>query len=213
MEKLNAPMALFLQAFRLADSSEHNYIDSKPLVVCHNKRIKDHKVFAGKAARGKSSTGWFFGFKLHAVVNQFGQLVVFQLTPGNKMDNNHDVLQGLTAHLKGFLYGDKGYLTGLKKEFAERGLQLITKPRKNMKKQKLAAEQKYYLKHRGIVESVFDLLKHMCDIEHSRHRKFENFLSNTLSALLAYTFFHKTPGFQAFPNKLEKPEEIEFVLV
>jgi hypothetical protein len=108
-------MALFLQACRLAQATEHNCIDSKPLVVCHNKRIKGHKVFAGKAQRGKSSTGWFFGFKLHAVVNQMGQLVVFQITPGNKMDNNRDVLGGLTAHLKGFLYGDKGYVTALKK--------------------------------------------------------------------------------------------------
>jgi hypothetical protein len=82
-----------------------------------------------------------------------------------------------------------------------------------MKPQKLTGEQKYFLRHRGIVETVFDLLKHLCDIEHTRHRKFENFLANTLSALLAYTFLDKTPGFSAYPNKLEKPEELRIVRI
>lgn len=204
MEKQNGALALFLQACRLADPTTHNYIDSKPLVVCHNRRIPNHKVFAGIAKRGKSSTGWFFGFKLHAVVNQFGQLVVFQFTPGDITDNNKDLLEGITAHLKGFLYGDKGYLTGLKSKFKERGLNLITKVRKNMKKQYLTPEQKYYLKHRGIVESVFDLAKHLCQIEHSRHRKVENFITNALSALLAYTFLDKTPSFPQYEDKNKK---------
>ena len=213
MERQNGALALFLQACRLAEPTQHNYIDSKPLVVCHNKRIKSHKVFDGIAKRGKSSTGWFFGFKLHAVVNQFGQLVVFQFTPGNVTDNNKDLLEGLTAHLKGFLYGDKGYLTGLKSKFKERGLNLITKVRKNMKKQYLTPEQKYYLKHRGIVESVFDLAKHLCQIEHSRHRKEENFITNALSALLAYTFLDKTPSFPQYEDKnkkLTKSMELEY---
>jgi len=213
MERQNGFLSLFLQACRLAEPSAHNYIDSKPLVVCHNRRIKDHKVFTGVAKRGKSSTGWFFGFKLHAVVNQFGQLVVFQLTPGNITDNNKDLLEGITAHLKGFLYGDKGYLTDLKAKFKERGLNLITKVRKNMKKQLLSPEQKYYLKHRGIVESVFDLTKHLCQIEHTRHRKVENFITNALGALLAYTFLDKTPSFPQYEDKskkLTKAMELEY---
>lgn len=213
MERQNGALSLFLQVCRLAQPSQHNYIDSKPLVVCHNRRIKSHKVFDGTAKRGKSSTGWFFGFKLHAVVNQFGQLVVFQITPGNVTDNNKDLLEGLTAHLKGFLYGDKGYLTGLKIKFKERGLNLITKLRKNMKKQLLTPEQKYYLKHRGIIESVFDLTKHLCQIEHSRHRKVENFVANTLSALLAYTFLDKTPSFPEYEDKskkITKAQELEY---
>lgn len=213
MERQNGALALFLQACRLAAPTQHNYIDSKPLVVCHNKRIKSHKVFDGIAKRGKSSTGWFFGFKLHAIVNQFGQLVVFQFTPGDVTDNNKDLLEGLTAHLKGFLYGDKGYLTGLKSKFKERGLNLITKVRKNMKKQYLTPEQKYYLKHRGIVESVFDLAKYLCQIEPSRHRKEENFITNALSALLAYTFLDKTPSFSQYEDKnkkLTKSMELEY---
>lgn len=204
MERQNGALALFLQTYRLAAPTQHNYIDSKPLVICHNKRIKNHKTFAGIAQRGKSSTGWFFGFKLHAVVNQLGQLVVFQFTPGNVMDNNKELLEGITAHLKGFLYGDKGYLTGLKLKLKERGLNLVTKLRKNMKKQLLTPEQKYYLRHRGIVESVFDLTKHLCQIEHTRHRKMENFLTNALCALIAYTFLDKTPSFPVYEDKSKK---------
>ena len=48
--------------------------DSTPIAVCDNLRIRRHRVFKGVAQRGKSSTGWFFGFKLHAVINHCGEL-------------------------------------------------------------------------------------------------------------------------------------------
>jgi hypothetical protein len=60
-----------------------SFIDSTPLVVCHNRRLPSHRVLAGSAARGKSSVGWFFGFKLHLVVNELGELLARRLTPGN----------------------------------------------------------------------------------------------------------------------------------
>lgn len=201
------PLQLFLQAFRLASPSKHNYIDSKPLVVCHNKRIHQHKVFKN-AGRGKSSTGWFYGFKLHAVVNQYGQLVVFEVTPGNVSDNNHNLLEKLTKKVNAFLYGDKGYITKIKEKLKEQGTHLITKLRKKMKpKGILTEEQKHYLRHRGVIESVFDLLKHHCQIEHSRHRSPQNFLINILGALLAYTFMDKTPQIPQFPEKIEEWEK------
>ena len=58
-------------------------IDSTPLSVCHNRRIGRHRVFAGVARRGKSSKGWFYGFKLHLTVNDPVELQAVQLTPGN----------------------------------------------------------------------------------------------------------------------------------
>ena len=207
-------LLIFLQACRLAPSTEHNYIDSKPLVVCHNKRISRHKVFKN-ASRGKSSTGWFYGFKLHAIVNQYGQLVVFEVSPANKADNNPNLLRKITDKINGFLYGDKGYITRIKNELKKNGTHLITKIRSNMKKKNiLTDEQKYYLRHRGIIESVFDLLKHHCQIEHSRHRSPENFLINILGALLAYTFMESTPKIPQFPKKVGKwtsPALIEIV--
>ena len=61
----------------LSNPSIANYIDSTKLVVCHNRRIRRNKVFKGLAARGKSSMGWFYGFKLHIIVNEYGQIVSF----------------------------------------------------------------------------------------------------------------------------------------
>jgi hypothetical protein len=106
-------------------------IDSKPLPVCHNRRIEQNRVFAGLAARGKSSMGWFYGFKAHLVINQYGELVNFVLTPGNVADNNAAVLEEVLGGLQGQCIGDRGYLTKLFAEFYQRGLQLITKLRRN----------------------------------------------------------------------------------
>ena len=93
---------MFLSATRLAVSRTGNYIDATKLVVCHKRRIHNNKVFKGVAKRGKSSTGWFFGFKLHAVINEYGQLVVFKITSGNVADNDKNLLEKLTQHLQGF---------------------------------------------------------------------------------------------------------------
>ncbi len=128
-------MFAFLSTCRLSSTTQGNFIDATKLVVCHNKRIPGHKVFAGIAQRGKSSTGWFLGFKLHAVINQFGQLVVFSITSGNVADNNTALLESLTERLEGLLYGDAGYLTTIAKKLQIRGLELITKVRSNMKEQ------------------------------------------------------------------------------
>ena len=98
MPRLFFPLYAFLLAHRLSHTTEGNYIDATKLVVCHNKRIFNHKVFEGFASRGKSSTGWFFGFKLHAIINSNGQLVVVHITTGSVADNNQDLLRGF----KGF---------------------------------------------------------------------------------------------------------------
>lgn len=120
---------------------------------------------------GKSSMGWFFGFKLHTVINQLGQLVVFEITTGKVADSNSELLKGVTAHLSCFLYGDKDYITALREEFAQRNLHLITKLRANMKKNQILIEQQTY---------------------YSRHRNPKNFLINLLAGLIAYIFGENT---------------------
>lgn len=76
-----------------------------------------------------------------------------------------------------------------------KGLHLVTKLRKNMKKkQELGPEQKYYMRHRGLIETVFDILKHIFDIEHSRGRSTKNYFANVLGAVIAYTFLEKVPA-------------------
>jgi hypothetical protein len=215
MSDINCFLFVFLQTLRLASATEANYVDSTKLVVCHNKRIKNHKVFKDFAKRGKSSTGWFFGFKLHAIINQCGQLVVCFFTPGNVADNNPQLLESLTQKITGFLFGDKGYLTKLKDSFKLRDLELITKTRDNMKKvqEKLTPLKAYYLKHRGLVETVFDLLKNICNLEHSRHRSTKNFMVNFTSALIAYTYFDSFPSFPNYTEKVRGDEKYEIVLI
>lgn len=213
MKRLNFPLFAFLTACRLSASSQGNYIDATKLVVCHNKRIFSHKVFKGLANRGKSSTGWFFGLKLHAVINQYGQLVVFNITSGNVADNNPKLLDNLTKRLEGFLYGDAGYITSLAKKFKERGLELITKLRENMKPIEITPEQKHYLKHRGLIESVFNLMKNHCDIEHSRHRSVKNFIINLWSGLIAYSFMDSFPSMPNYISKFDKNDLDKIVLI
>ena len=108
MPTILVPLVAYLHT-QLGRCTGISFIDSTPLAVCHNARIHQHRVFAGRAARGKTSVGWFFGFKLHLVVNDQGELLAFCLTPGN-VDDRHPVPK-LAKGLVGKLFGDKGYLS------------------------------------------------------------------------------------------------------
>lgn len=169
------------------------FIDSKKLEVCHLRREKSHKVFKGVARKGKTSTGWFFGLKVHLVINNLGQIVSFDLTPGNVADNNQELLQKLLGKLDGVCVGDKGYLTKLFAFFFENGLHLVTKPRKNMKKKPVEDKFNRLINKRAVVESVFDILATVCDIEHSRHRSPVNAAVHIFSALIAYQYMEQKP--------------------
>lgn len=186
-------LALFMCTQRLGDMTGTYFGDSTKLPVCHNKRIKRHKVFKGMARSGKSSMGWFFGFKLHLVINEFGEIVRFRLTPGNVADNNGELLVQLFKGLEGECYLDKGYLTKLFGEFLEKGLKLITPIRDNMKNQLVCMREKLNLRKRGIIETVNGMLKEMLDICHTRHRKPENFLANMMGGLVAYSYLTDKP--------------------
>lgn len=172
----------------LSVRSGHYYIDSKKLPVCDNHRIHAHRVFAAVAARGKSSTGWFYGLKLHLVTNQYGELVRFLITPANVADNNQQVLSRLLKSLEGKCYGDKGYLSALLEELLEQGLHLVAKARRNMKNMLLSLSDKLNLRKRGSIEAVNDILMSVCDIDHTRHRNPVNALVQIFSGLTAYSF-------------------------
>ena len=169
------------------------FIDATPLPVCHNLRIKRHKVFKGLAARGKTSTGWFFGFKLHLVINTHGEIMSFKLTPGNTADTK--VVESLAKTLEGWLFGDKGYISAkLRESLLRQGLALFTKVRKNMKEIFMNTVQKFFLSKRGVIETVFDQLKSLVQIQHTRHRSPTNFLVNLFAGLLAYTLKISKPS-------------------
>jgi len=209
--RVNLLLFVFLCACRLATTTQANYIDSTTLVVCHNRRKQQNKTFKSVARTGKNSMGWFFGFKLHAIINEKGQLIVFRITTGNVADNNASLLEKLTQRLQGFLYGDKGYLSKLADQFKERGLEIITRYRKNMGMQPLSDKKRYYLKQRGIIETVFDCLKNLCDLDHTRHRSPINFMVNIWSALIAYSFFDQLPAITPFREKISAADHIVII--
>jgi hypothetical protein len=181
------PLIVYLRTCCLGKCSGISFIDSTSLDVCLNQRIHSHKVFAGLAQRGKTSTGWFFGFKLHLVVNDQGELLQFCLSPGN-VDDRKPVPQ-LTKHLFGKLFGDKGYLSqSLSQDLLKMfNVHLITKLRSNMKNQLMLWTDRILLRRRAIIETIIDQLKNISQIEHSRHRSFQNFFVNVLCGLIAYS--------------------------
>ena len=169
------------------------FIDSTSIQVCHNKRITRNKVFKGLAKRGKTTAGWFYGFKLHLAINDRGEILAFQLTPGNVSDVK--MLESMTTGLWGKLFGDKGYISSeIAKKLFLRGLQVITGIRSKMKQKLMALEDKILLRKRAIIETVNDQLKNISQIEHTRHRSPANFLINLLAGLAAYALQPKKPS-------------------
>lgn len=183
----------YLILCRLSKTSKANYIDSKRLEVCHLKREQQHRVFKGLAKKGKSSTGWFFGLKLHLIVNQWGEIVNFRITAGNVADNQSNLLKGLTQNLRGWLFGDRGYWSKIREVLEIQGLYLIPKPKKNQEALPITPEQKHYASKRGVIESVFDRLTNLMDIDHTRHRKPLHALANLFAGLIAYSFMPCKP--------------------
>ena len=201
MPTVLVPLTAYLHT-QLGACTGLSFIDSTKLVVCHNARIHQHRVFAGRAARGKTSTGWFYGFELHLVVNDRGELVAFCLTPGN-VDDRKPVPR-LARRLFGKLFGDKGYLSQPLAEqlFVAQGLRLITKLRKNRRNQLLEWSDKVFLRQRAIIETIVDQLKNISQIEHSRHRSPINFLVNLVAGLVAYCHQPKKPSLGLFSDTL-----------
>jgi hypothetical protein len=193
MPRYLVPLAIYLHT-QLGQCSGISFIDSTALSVCHPARIQQHRVFAIDARRGKTSVGWFYGFKLHLVVNDRGELLALCLTPGNADDRKP--VPRLVHRLFGRLFGDKGYISAPLAEhlLVIHGLRLITKLRKNMRNQLLHLTDRLLLRKRALIETIIDQLKNICQIEHSRHRSPFNFLVHLLAGLAAYCRQPKKPS-------------------
>lgn len=169
------------------------FIDSTTLKVCHNLRIPRHKVFEGIAKRGRGTMGWFYGFKLHLVVNHLGDIIAVKLTPGNADDRQP--VPELAKDLPDRLYGDKGYISNaLSDELLDKGVNLITNIRSNMKAKAISAFDKAMLAKRFIIETINDQLKNISQIEHSRHRSMHGFMLNLMGGLIAYCHKPQKPS-------------------
>ena len=185
------PLYCYLYSMKGAKNQCY-FIDSTYLPVCHNKRIYHHKTFKGMAKRGFTSVGYFFGFKLHMIVNAIGEIISFTLTPGNVSDTSS--VLSLTKGLFGKLFGDKGYLSSsLFKTLLKKGLHLVTKIRNNMKNKLIDLQDKFFLKRRGFIESIIGQLKSKYLIHHTRYRSRWGSVVNLLGGLLAYTLNPKKP--------------------
>lgn len=189
------PMAIFLKTCCLGTCTGISFVDSTPIRVCKNKRIKRNKVFKETATVGQSTVGWFYGFKLHIVINDKGEILNFAITQANVDDRDPLKNEGFLKNIFGKLFGDKGYISKeLVKILFTGGIHLVTGIRNNMKNSLMSMNDKIMLRKRSVIETVNDELKNICQIEHSRHRSFGNFIVNMLSGLIAYSFFPKKPS-------------------
>lgn len=179
-----------------------SFIDSTFIAVCDNRRIHQHKVFAGLATRGRGSCGWSYGFKLHLVVNDCGELLGCCLTPAHRADVK--LLPKLTQRLFGKLFGDKGYLSQpMFEQLLQHGVQLITRLKSNMKNRLMSLSDKLLLRKRAIIETITDQLKNVSQIEHTRHRSPLNFCINLVCGLIAYCHQPKKPSLRLDLLQLE----------
>lgn len=201
MQSAIFPLFCFLQT-KLGTNTGISFIDSTPINVCNVRRRYSNKVFKGLAKLGKNSCGWFFGFKLHIIINDKGEILSYTLTPGN-VDDRKPVME-MTEGLIGSLFGDRGYISSeLFKKLFSKGLKLVTKLKKNMKNKLMNLSDKILLKKRGLIECVNNQLKLSSQIEHSRHRSVSNFLVNLFGGIIAYTLQKKKPSLRFSKNEFK----------
>lgn len=201
MSQTLIPLILYLNS-RKGNIRGISFIDSTSIPICHPKRAKRNKVFRGLSGWGKSSVAWYFGFKLHLIINEQGELLACQITPGNTDDRVP--VPTLTQNLWGRLFGDKGYISQkLWEELWSNKIKLITPFKKNMNNKLVELWEKLMLRKRSLIETVNDQLKNISQIVHSRHRSVKNFLVNLLAGLIAYTFQEKKPSLKLDKNEVE----------
>jgi len=201
-KKLFVPLFAYL-VYRKGSVTGIAFVDSTSIAVCRNKRIPRNLVFKGLAKRGKTTSGWFYGFKLHLIINDQGEILSFLLTTGNVADVS--VVEKLSKGIVGKLFGDMGYISSkVAKRLFNQGLQLFTNLRSNMKPKLMSLNDKLLLRKRFLIETINDQLKNISQIEHTRHRGIGNFLVNILGGIAAYTHQQKKPSLnlRVFDNLL-----------
>lgn len=188
------PMTIFAKTCCLGNCTGISFIDSTPIRVCKTKRISRNKVFKDIATTGKSTIGWFHGFKLHIVINDKGEILSFAITQANVDDREPLKNEGFLKSIFGKLFGDKGYISQkLQKLLFVDGIELITSIKNNMKNSLMEMSDKILLRKRSVIETVNDELKNICQVEHSRHRSINNFFCNLIAGVIAYHFLPKKP--------------------
>jgi hypothetical protein len=194
-QKVALPLVLFLKTCRTGSCTGISFIDSTALKVCHIKREHQNRVFDGIATKGRSTSGWFFGFKLHIIINDKGEIISFVITRGNADDRRPLSMKSFVRSVSGKLYADRGYISKKPAEilFVD-GIHFVAKMRNHMKGGELPLQDRLMLRKRAVIESVNDELKNICQTEHTGHRCFTNFITNLTAGLPAYSFLPKKPS-------------------
>lgn len=191
MPRLFVPLCMMLHLLK-GDETGIYFMDSTHIPVCHAKRINRNRVFKGMAERGRTTMGWFYGFKLHLVINHKGEIMAVKITKGNVDDRTP--VPKMTEKLFGFIALDKGYISAkLFQELYKRGLKIIVGIRKGMQNMLMNTAEKLLLRKRFVIETVFGRIKEETNIMHTRHRSPVNAAVNILSALVAYCFKTNKP--------------------
>jgi len=190
------PLLVYLVTRKLNNCTGVSFIDSFRLEACNIRRASSHKTLKLIAKKGKTGEGWFFGTKVHLIINPHGEIVSFYISSGNVADNNHDLIFTITKQIYGKLFGDRGYLLrpDIFEKLYQSGVHMITKIKSNMKNKLMHTTDKLMLKGRGIIESVGNILKNTLHLEHSRHRSISGFLLHVISSLTAYQIRDKKPS-------------------
>jgi hypothetical protein len=178
MPKVIVPMCAYFTSLKRKPAG-FEFIDATSINLCYNIRILRHKTFDGIAQRGKSTMDWFYGFKLLLVVNHHGEIVAAKVTTGNVHDTQP--VRELAEGLADKFYGDKGG-------------NLITTVRKNMKAKAISLWDRAMHSRRYIIETINDPLKNISYIKHSRHRSMNGFMLNLLAGLVAYCLKENKPN-------------------
>lgn len=136
------------------------------------------------------------------MINEKGEFLDFDLTPGNVADNNHGLLKSILKKITGLCFGDKGYATTLWKDFYENGLKIVTKTKGKTKAELMTLQERYMLLKRPIIESVNDVFTSVFYLEHSNSN---NALTHMLSFVCAYCFYPEKPSVN-FPKSMFKKD-------
>lgn len=189
------PLTIFLKTCCSGSCKGISFVDSTTISVYKNKRIKANNVFKVIAEVGKSTMGWFYGFKLHLVIYNRGEILNLIISQRNMNDREPFKREGLLKKIFGKLFGDKRYISKQLLEilFTD-GIHLVIGMHNKMKNSLMSMNDKNLLRKRSVIETVNDELKNICEIENSRHCSFINFIVNILAGLAAYSFFPKKPS-------------------
>jgi hypothetical protein len=171
------------------------YVDSTHFAVCKNIRISNHKTFKNLAARGHSSIDWFYGFKLHMIINDKSEIVAIKITKGNMDDRKAFEEMAIKKELKGKCYGDRGYISrDLFTRLYNQGLMLITGIKRNMKNYLMPILDKMFLRKRFIIETIFGYIKEHFNVRPNKHRSPTNFFASLFAALIAFQIKPSKPS-------------------